>query len=84
MVEQTITERRVGKSPCYKCQERHAGCHAECEKYAEWRAKMTKSSEEHMGAYLRDKAADEFLINGGIKARDRKRKAQSKYRRRHP
>ena len=82
MVVQTITERRVGKNPCYKCPDRHAGCHAECEKYAAWRRKMDESAAEHMGAYLRDKAADEFLINGGIKARDRKQKTQSKYRRR--
>lgn len=42
---------------------------------------MTKSSEEHVGAYLRDKAADEFLINGGIKARDKANKHKFKRRR---
>lgn len=25
-------------NPCYGCQERHAGCHAECEDYQSWAA----------------------------------------------
>ena len=24
-------------SPCFNCKDRHAGCHAECERYAEWK-----------------------------------------------
>lgn len=26
--------------PCYQCQERQIGCHAKCERYAEYRAKV--------------------------------------------
>lgn len=24
------------KAPCFKCEERHSGCHAECEKYLDY------------------------------------------------
>lgn len=27
-------------NPCYKCTERHFKCHAECEKYADWKAEF--------------------------------------------
>ena len=26
------------KNPCFKCQDRHQGCHAECDRYKEWNA----------------------------------------------
>lgn len=33
-------------SPCYKCQERHPGCHGECEKYKKWK----QGVDEYSGA----------------------------------
>lgn len=35
----------VGKSPCYKCENRVIGCHAECEVYNAWKAKSKIESE---------------------------------------
>jgi ABC-type transporter lipoprotein component MlaA len=31
-----------GVSPCYKCEDRHGGCHAECDKYTAWRDAYTE------------------------------------------
>lgn len=28
------------KSPCYGCEERDAGCHSKCEKYADWKKEI--------------------------------------------
>lgn len=28
---------------CYHCQDRHQGCHGECEKYAEFRARVDEA-----------------------------------------
>ena len=37
-MKQLKSEGRI-KSPCFGCQERHAGCHAECENYGEYKEK---------------------------------------------
>lgn len=39
---------------CYYCQDRHQGCHSECEKYAEYR-KLVESArkEERNGSAMR-------------------------------
>lgn len=31
-------------NPCYKCTERASGCHAKCNKYAEWKEKKNEAS----------------------------------------
>ncbi len=33
------------KCPCYKCEERHQGCHAECERYLAWWGEIQKRKE---------------------------------------
>lgn len=30
------------KSPCYKCEDRHEGCHGSCEAYIEWTNKRAE------------------------------------------
>lgn len=30
------------KAPCYKCEERHRGCHSECEQYQAWQIERGK------------------------------------------
>ena len=34
-----------GKNPCYMCEDRYGGCHAECEKYKEWKENHEKNRE---------------------------------------
>ena len=33
------------KTPCYECEERQAGCHAKCEKYASWKTEYNAKSD---------------------------------------
>lgn len=33
-------------SPCYGCEDRHVGCHAECEKYQAWAERQERLREE--------------------------------------
>lgn len=35
------TNRAVGHSPCYGCQERFPGCGANCKQYTEWKEKRS-------------------------------------------
>lgn len=49
------------KRPCYNCKDRRGGCHAECEKYAEfaeaqhlWRDAVWKESGNSALSYLID------------------------------
>ena len=34
----SVEGRKMIKSPCYGCADRHAGCHTECETYMEFRS----------------------------------------------
>ena len=81
MLSHHIAEKGVGKNPCYKCQERQAGCHATCERYTTWREAKTEFTKENMGAHMRDRAADEFLIAGRLRGREVANKAKMKRRR---
>lgn len=38
------------KSPCYKCEERHIGCHGKCEKYAAFKADLEKQKQDEAAA----------------------------------
>ena len=31
------------KAPCYKCEDRFAGCHSRCIRYADWKAEVAKA-----------------------------------------
>lgn len=35
----------IGKSPCYKCENREPGCHAKCEVYINWKGVHAVESE---------------------------------------
>ena len=37
-------------SPCYKCEERHVGCHGQCEKYQEYAGIGAENREERSRA----------------------------------
>lgn len=66
------------KRPCYKCDTRHGGCHAECEKYAEfaeaqhlWREAIWTEDGGSVVAYqvgfkikMRDRANKEKMRRG--------------------
>lgn len=47
-MKQTIT-------PCKDCTERYGGCHAECEKYAEWKIESSLQAEAIRTAREMDK-----------------------------
>ena len=39
---------------CYHCQDRHQGCHSECEKYAEYRKQVDQARQaEHKDSFIR-------------------------------
>ena len=43
-------------SPCFNCKERHAGCHAECEKYKSWKGEDMFRAEQRRSAKLSEEA----------------------------
>lgn len=58
---------RTGISPCYKCENRNSGCHADCEMYAEYVEKKEKLSKE-----VRNKIDKEILVcKNIIKAKEK-------------
>ena len=55
---------------CYQCQERHVGCHSECEKYAEYRRKC---DENKKARHLNSKCNDVFTARHDRSAKYRQK-----------
>lgn len=55
------------RCPCYHCEERHEGCHSDCERYAEWNEKH----QAVMDRKAKDKTAkdmvDRFMIDNSAR-----------------
>lgn len=51
------------KAPCFGCADRHATCHAECDRYKEWAEENRKRRE----AMNLDKDIDIFLGMAAVK-----------------
>lgn len=60
---------RIGQFPCKGCEERHAECHAHCEKYAEAKIANDKMREDIRLArqpdYLAEDARNRALMRRG-------------------
>ena len=44
-------------APCYRCEERHSGCHSSCERYKEFSQKRAEEL-----SMIRKKKADEAMV----------------------
>ena len=49
----------MNKSECKGCTQRRVGCHAHCEKYAEWRAELDKIN----ACIRRERQKDSYVID---------------------
>lgn len=60
------------KAPCLNCENRHPGCHSECEDYIAYQ----KANREFSYAHYKSlhNPADDFLITGTIKRTGKKPK----------
>lgn len=63
------------KCPCYKCEDRHEGCHGECERYIEWSGQKQKEKAERDAATRTDK---EIVVFRSEQIRKQKRKSGKK------
>ncbi len=50
------------KSPCYKCPDRHAGCHSECERYKEYHEKNKKRLELKKEEFNRENPEKDYKL----------------------
>ena len=51
------------KSPCWHCGHRSAGCHAQCEDYAGWKAELAHTAELREVATVYTTSAKNVRIN---------------------
>lgn len=69
---------RLEKPPCYQngesCKKRHAGCHAGCKEFKEYRQRLEEEKRKTIRAVNGEKAADEFRISSTFKNRKGKQK----------
>ena len=61
------------KSPCFNCEDRHPGCHADCQMYAEWSEEVKQSRKWLRGGYAADAYKHE-TIRRKVMAKQRKTK----------
>lgn len=57
--------------PCYGCTERRAGCHARCERYAEFSEECRRINDERRRINLSD--SEDIIIKGVMRQRKRQR-----------
>ena len=50
------------QNPCYKCEDRHAGCHGSCEAYQTWRKEQEALNSKISAARMTQ--ADDYVIQG--------------------
>ena len=49
------------KPPCHKCEERHIGCHSECEKHIQW----VKERKEIQESIRKENETINYLVESG-------------------
>lgn len=59
---------------CYKCPDRHMGCHSDCEQYAEWKAERQALAEREKE---RDAGAKE-VANYILQSKERRKRRVGK------
>lgn len=59
--------------PCNKCPDRHAGCHAECEKYAAFAKEREAERQIEFQKRSVEARLDGYAIEQAIKSRKRKK-----------
>ena len=60
------------ENPCRRCEERRAGCHAECSKYLEWSEWTSRKKAEYKEKNTNVKA-DSVLFKGIARQKKRRR-----------
>lgn len=59
-------------APCHNCEDRHAGCHADCVRYAEFSKLNAREREERRKKMKADKLAEEMLVLASIRRKKEK------------
>lgn len=49
-------------APCHKCEERHVGCHAGCERYHQWRDGNIDDTRKAKADLFKDKLIEDYQI----------------------
>ena len=59
----------MSKSPCYGCEERHIGCHADCERDSKWREERQAEKDAFNAEKQRESVINEFRAKNASKTR---------------
>ncbi len=65
------------RAPCANCKDRHAGCHAECERYLTWSEERAEARERDYNSRICDRYAlerDKDIKCARLRAKARGRK----------
>lgn len=60
------------RTPCYKCEERHEGCHSDCERYADWDREHQAFNDKKARAKTAEQMIEGFYIDSGLKRQKQK------------
>lgn len=56
--------RKMNNTPCYKCENRKAGCHSECETYIVWKAENDAEREKRIKLGNKESIIKNYKIEG--------------------
>ena len=65
-----------GDSPCKNCEERHYGCHAECDRYTSFIEKRKTENERRINALYIEKGLDEHRLRTSHRIKHDKNKSK--------
>lgn len=65
-------------APCYKCEDRIAGCHGSCERYKEWHENYTDAYEKARAEKERFREAGDLLVNNALDRKQRWKRRMKK------
>lgn len=72
MISAPVNRVKLPESPCHHCEERTARCHAECERYKNFRRRVYEQHQKMKQVYEREQVAQEVLMRGANKAKKKR------------
>lgn len=61
------------ETPCRNCAERHAGCHASCERYQSWHKEHIEQQRKIRSAYETENMFNTYAIESGERLKKQRR-----------
>lgn len=66
-------------NPCQHCEDRHVGCHSECEQYKAWKDEVEEKRQKRIDALQRDETIMQFKKTTNDRIRQKRGGTKNKW-----